>query len=214
MSRVLYYLIVVLLVSGCSGRQSADPVPPAASQPPQAQDQPAGESAKLKLSSGDGNQLYRFKIKEPHAKYKFYDSQDQELATLKVREDRVKVENNSDKELYKIKKKDHGMEIEDAAGKRLYRFAQGQGGWELSDDHQAVYRVVQQGDSTELRDAQGKLMARVSSREGGVDFKDEAGNLLMRFEGNADAGALLWLSAEGLEPALRSGLVVYYLEVN
>ncbi|MGE0494715.1 MAG: hypothetical protein AB7S38_36230 [Vulcanimicrobiota bacterium] len=214
MSRVLYYLIVVLLVSGCSGGQNSTPTPGPAEPASQPANAPAEGEAKLRLASGDGSPLYRFKLKEPHAKYKFYDAQDQELATLKVSADRVKVENNDDKELYKIKKKDHGMEIEDAAGKRLYRFAQGKSGWELSDEQEVVYRVVQQGESTQLQNAQGVLVAQVTSRDGGVDFKDQAGNLLMRFEGSSDAGALLWLSAENLEPALRSGLVVYYLEVN
>ncbi|MBI3930256.1 MAG: hypothetical protein HY319_32265 [Armatimonadetes bacterium] len=196
--------LLLLLLGGCSSP----------SEPEDASAAPTGES-KITLKDAQGAELYKLKRKEP-GKFKLYRPDDSAVATLKVDQDRVKVEDPGDRELFKIKKKEEGVELEDGAGKRLYRIKlRDEGGLKLEDAGGAeVLKIKAKDDGYEIRRPDGSTLAKVKGRDGQVKFTTEDGKELFVLKGVSDPKAALWMVAEPLDPAARAGLTVFFLEVR
>lgn len=219
--RYLMILLLTFLVTACQSNTVQQDAPPTPSQSgtPVVSGTPATakkvEKFVYRLPEGDAE--YTIKIKTPKEKYKLYDSEDYDLAEIKVKEDRVKVFESSGTELFKIKSKEkQGVEIEDASGTRLYRIKrQDDGDWKLLDaGDNELFKIKAKDDGFEIRRPSGSTVAKVKARDGQCNFKSEEGEELHRLSGVTNAQAAMWMALDEMHPAMRAGLVVFFLELR
>ncbi len=216
-------LVFVLFgVGGCSSTSTSGPSPSdsqdTTSAPTKRSTVVASGTKARKYSFKDsyGRELFKVKVKEPGRKYKLYEGGEEATAVIKVYPDRVKVKDAHGELYFKIKRKSSGVEIEDGAGKRLYRIKpREEGGWKLEGaGEEKLFKIKAKSDGYEISRADGNPVAKVKLSSDKVKFVSEEGEELFVLKPAIDLKAALWLGIDELPVPLRTGLMVFYLDVK
>jgi hypothetical protein len=211
---LLFSLLVSLSITGCksaSEKKSESASSGAAGDKAEKDD--AGLD-KIKVFNADGKPI--LKLKEKNYGYKLYtisgneQTGQQPLGKLKFNDEGgVKVEDPNGQDLFKLKVKEDKIKVEDGAGKLLYEVKFKDGDLKLEDpEGQTIYKMKKEDYGYKLTDGNDKLLFKVKQSNARVVVESPDGKSAMEVKGIDNVLAVSALALEKLNEQQRAALMV------